>query len=91
MTTTQGYLPSNNRADDNSESFVRYLNNVAPGLVYEASDISYISRTTTMPHNAADKSARRDYLHGNIADELNNYDDAVQQRRVKEKPAPKSS
>ena len=83
MTTAHGQL--NNRVDENSESFVRYLNNVAPGLVYEASDISCVSRTTTMAHanGHADKSAnQREILHSNIADELNNYEDAMQHRQA---------
>lgn len=31
---------------DYNDSFVRYLNNAAPGLVHETSDISCISKTT---------------------------------------------
>lgn len=49
------------RSDYNNDSFARYLSNMAPKLVQETSDISYISKASA-------------YKPPNIAEELNNYD-----------------
>ena len=54
--------------NDYNDSFARYLNNVAPQLVHETSDISCISKVTN------GRSVTKTPIHGNIAEEVNNFD-----------------
>ena len=54
---------------DYNDSFARYLANVSPNLMHETSDISCISKITTSGPNK-----KQMMLHGNIAEELNNFD-----------------
>ena len=56
----------NGRSDFQNDSFVQYLNTVAPALVGDTSDISQ-----SQSRVARSKSP---VIHGNIAEELNNYD-----------------
>ena len=58
---------------DYNDSFARYLANVSPNLVQETNDISYISKKTTSGPTT------KPLLHGNIAEELNNFDAGPQQ------------
>ena len=53
---------------DYNDSFARYLANVSPNLIHDTNDISCISKMTTSGPNT------KPILHGNIAEELNNFD-----------------
>ena len=54
--------------NDYNDSFARYMNNMAPQLVHETSDISCISKVTN------GRSVTKTPIHCDIAEELNNYD-----------------